>query len=200
MQAELRETTDELGWYFGSSEAAIGIHGQGIDPDTTGGVFDDARSHRLHISKRLPAHTQAVERRAKVESVLWGLDLPHQRVVKQAFEPFGVARASLFAQDAFTRHGRCLMLIALETTAARVLFGRAHESMVKPMPMVMQRFLEDEAGKNSSRLRVIADEAERTLNAAMNAYDARRQERVYAERQAGQAEIAKIYLRIRGGT
>lgn len=199
MQEELRATTGELSWYYGASHAAIGVRGQAIDADKVGGVWDEERAHQVHVQKRRPEMRAAVDRRAKVEATLGGLPTaPTQRELRLLFEPFGAARATLFVQNAFTRRGLCLIALAVETRAVRIAFAKRYETVTRPGPDALLRFLEDEAGRGSGSVRRIGDEAERTAVSDLHAYDHVRQQRVEAEKASEAAYYDALNRKIRG--
>jgi hypothetical protein len=175
------EAEDELEWYWGAADAAIGF--KGIAYDSTGeGVFDDAASWSLHASKHDARHRAAVKQRARVEFVLRQLSVESHETLRRVFEPRGWAwiddLAEVGVRNAF-RRGKSqsnLIGLAVETLAVhRVWNEHAARSPrpVTPTPgaVDMLRILEWEASADSKALAVIKREANDRLTRALRAYE-----------------------------
>lgn len=183
---------EELGWRFQRAASAIGIRGQAIGDGGGGGVWDDAASERAHWSKRGDAYRHAVQKLARVDRTMAEVPLALQRTLALGFEPFG--RASNRLSTAFTltvprpntTEGAKVSLIGLvvETHAARVAFGKAHETVVMPGTEFLLRWLEDEAHKPGAQraFQWMKREAAGRLHPALDAYETARLARVEAER------------------
>jgi hypothetical protein len=194
---------DELGWRFQRAASAIGIRGQSIgDGGGNGGVWDEAASERAHWSKRGDAYRNAVQKMTKIDRTIAALSPAQCRVVAQVFEPYGRTSAKL--ANAFTLSVRRseaadavskvpLIALVVETHAARVAFGKAHDTVVAPGTVILLRWLEHEAEKpgSSRTFEWMKREAAGRLQPALAAYEEFRLARVQEEIAAKRAHAAE---------
>ena len=131
---------DDLAWYYGSSDAALGVRGQSID-SLGGGVFDEAASHRCHVALRTSEHRSAVLRRGEVEWSLWQLTTEHRATLTAVFAPlplpWGHARAAVAGKRAFALRGSNVSLVALGVATRAI--GDAAQSFAPDAPLTLAR-------------------------------------------------------------
>lgn len=200
---------EDLTWFFACGEAAMGLHAAGLEPGSGPAVWDAARIHAAHMSKRTPEHHAAVARRAFVAGCLNETPTAYRCVLIDVFRPFGAARTTWQTRAAFSLHGQCLLALAMRMPAAHKAFAVAHKTLVVPPSSVMLRYLELEVSRQQSsalprrhRLYAAVLEAETLTRSALEAYDAVRQERLAAaaaEREERlQRELAALHVRLWG--
>jgi hypothetical protein len=163
------------------------------------GVFDEAASHRAHYRLREPRHRAAVDKRARIQWVLWGLERDAREALALAYAPVGAERATHPLREAFARGAANLLELALRSPAVSDAFARAHgidEPREFPRTLVL-RWLETDVRSGKGRACAsLARRAELAYGAALEAYSQRMVERIVAartERTAYYAAIAANY-------
>lgn len=189
---------DDLIWRWRGQGASVGAaRSCSMDPDHSGGVFDDEASHRAHMARRKQSYRDDIDRRARIDFLLAVCGVDVTVTTKLGFESYGAARASYVLQTAMGRRGSCMIALGLKTRIARVAYAREFQRLDEIPPSKMLEYFENQirttehgsALAKSHVLSKVADEAYETLTAAVGVYDmelqkwhdAKKQERRAAE-------------------
>jgi hypothetical protein len=197
----LSATREELIWFFTSSDAAMGLHGAGLEPGSV--VFDEKRSWELHLRKHAAFHRHQVAKRARVVDLLFGLSAEHRIDLARVYVPFGTGRADPRTIARLTKQKRPLLGLLLHTQAIRRAFAKDYGDEVDPPADVLLRYVDDELEgtaneplKSNHKFRRALDEADERETTAAQAYDAARPESLRAEqrreREDLEAELDRI--------
>lgn len=200
----LDDVRAELCWYFQSADAAVGISAAPFNPNKIGGVWDEAASVRAHFRFRDHIQRAAMAKRARIEWTLWGLPVPAQTILRDAFTPFGAGRASYSLQGAMTRGGVCLLAVALTRPEVAEACRAAHgiEAHVLITGGMIVRWLEADVRASKRHTTRVAQMADVITSGAQETYGARMRVRVdgeKAERAAMIAHVARRYDRVMRG-
>lgn len=177
---QLSATREELMWFFTESDAAMGLHGAGLEKGSAS-VFDDRRSKELHDRLRHPHHRSQIAKRRRVVDLILGLPREHQDALTRVYVPFGTGRAHPRTMAVLTRQKRPLLGLVLHTAALRRAFAKEYGAEVEPPADVLIRFVDDELEdapneplKTNHKFRRALDEADERETEAARLYDANR--------------------------
>jgi hypothetical protein len=151
MTTSFAKASRELEWRFGAAASSLDVHAQSYDPDTLGGVWDEARLERLHT--RMRGASRDVRRLAKIDAALGFCDA---RTLALAFTPRRWAWSTPLHEEqvraAFLRQSSQLTLTALVLTGkclADEYLWRFHHP--PESVFALQRFLERECEASVTR-------------------------------------------------
>lgn len=212
--ADFRVARDEVGWFFASSGAAMGLHGQSIGETSGGGVWDAARSHRAHMTRWSPGHRAAVARCERVGATFALLDRSHRKDLELVYMPFGWGRldgATVKDKDRANWDVYCrfavktmqLLALALVTPEMEAAFVRVHPDtepsfggllgfvLAEVIKLKNENIRPGKAFPTGHRLAPALHAAERRELAAITAYDERRIVRARSDRRPNVALLEK---------
>lgn len=147
----MTKAREDLSWFFGASESAVGLQAQGYEGNTAESVWDDRRINALHV-RMLTYGRQAIARRNRISDLLLEMPPDVVRDLRAVYTPFGWGRLSGgSAKDKdranwavwcrFSMQGRQLLPLALETPEMMEAYRRKHEGADCPSREILLRFV-----------------------------------------------------------